>query len=70
MRAPPAPTATVPALIEIAVSKVLTPVNVSVPCPALTSRPAALGVVRAATVTAAPVPPPPVSVTVGTVPGW
>ena len=70
MSAPPAPTATEPALMDIAVEKVLTPVKVSVPCPALIRRPAVLAVFRADTTTEAPVPPPPVRVTVGTVPGW
>ena len=46
----------------------LTPVKVSVPAPDLIRRPAALAVARLPTVTLAPVPPPPMRATVGTVP--
>jgi hypothetical protein len=67
-RAPPAVTATAPLLMAMAVSKVLTPVKESVPRPVLTIRPAVLAVLSAPTVTLAPAPPPPVRVTVGTVP--
>ena len=69
-RAPPAATATAPLLMDIAVVKVLTPLKESVPKPDLTIRPAVLAVLSAPTVTTAPWPPPPVRVTVGTVPGW
>ena len=65
---PPEPTATTPELSVSAVSKVLTPVSVSVPKPLLMRRPAVFAVLSVPTVTTAPVPPPPVRVTVGTVP--
>ena len=68
LSAPPAPTATVPSLIVSGVRKLLTPVKVSVPAPDLIRRPAALAVARLPTVTLAPVPPPPMRATVGTVP--
>jgi hypothetical protein len=48
---------------------VLFPLRVSVPVPFLFRPPEVLAVFRAETVTEAPVPPPPVRVTVGTVPG-
>ena len=60
--------ATVPALTVIAVSKVLTPLKDRMPRPFLMRRPAVFAVLRAPTATDAPVPPPPVRVTVGTVP--
>ena len=56
--------------MAMAVSKVLTPLKESVPRPVLTIRPAVLAVLSAPTVTVAPAPPPPVRVTVGTVPAW
>ena len=68
LSAPPLPTAMVPSLMVSGVVKVLTPVKVSVPAPDLTRRPAAFAVLRAATLTLAPVPPPPRRATVGTVP--
>ena len=69
LSAPPLPMATVPSLTVSGVRKLLTPVKVSVPAPDLMRRPAAFAVARLPTVTLAPVPPPPRSATVGTVPG-
>ena len=57
-----------PPLIAMLLAKVLTPVKVSVPLPLLVRLPAVLAVLRAETTTEAPVPPPPVRVTVGMVP--
>ena len=62
--------AKVPSLTVSAVTKLLTPVKVSVPAPDLIRRPEELRVVKPPTLMPmeAPVPPPPTSATVGTVP--